>query len=426
MSNTRHATPGDPFRQERFASSYEQGLLANLVAKRCSVIDPAQDREAIWFAQWRSWNHGGLESLASEMLRRYDMPEWRASFGAMKPGLNALLEYLYRTLADICLSPGIGLGEVWESLDDYRRKWIGHLPVIAETAISRKVWKAMQYTRSQRTLTLIDGHARIGKSFAARAWCESTAGMARYVQVPSSSDEVGFFRVVGRSLGISSSLQMKAAEMRARIEDVLQGGDLMVVFDEAHYLWPQNWQRYATPSRVNWIMTALVNYNVPVALVTTPQFYTIQKRVENLTGWASEQFIGRIGHVERLPDKLSMADLETVAKAMMPGADDATLESLAAYAALSKKHLASIEAIVKRARWIADQAGRKEACSKDVQAAMKESAIPSDNALTESLSAARKTSRKHGRLVAASARPAPVADDDRALIDARRGGSVLV
>jgi hypothetical protein len=342
---------------------------------------------------------------------------------------DRMISALVADLERLCLDPRSALADVWEALDDYRGKWISERPPYAETAVSRSATAALEYTQSARTLALIDGPARIGKSFSARAFCEESAGLARYVQVPCSNDESSFFRAIGQSLGVSSSLQLKAAEMRARVEEVLQAGDLMLLLDEAHYLWPQQWQRYASPSRVNWIMTALVNCNVPVALVTTPQFYASQQRVERLTGWTSEQFIGRIGHVERLPNKLGRADLVKVAEALLPAADTATWGALAAYADLSKKHLASIEAISKRAAWLASQDGKQSATAAYVRRAMKESVIPSDTALAESLAPARQARRntfarlpREARGYAAATGPSiPMVDDSRSLITEPRG-----
>lgn len=235
-----------------------------------------------------------------------------------------MAQLLENEISDTCLNPARGLGEVWEALDNYRAKWISELPAQVETCIGKRVADALEYAQETRSLVLIDGPARIGKSFSARAWCERTAGLARYVQVPCSNDDAGFFRAIGRALGVSASLQLKASEIRNRIEDVLQSGDLMLVLDESQYAWSQSWQRYAMPMRVNWILQALVNFNVPVALVTTPIFYSAQKRVEDLTGWTSSQLIGRIGHVERLPDRLGRADLVKVAKALLPACDGAT------------------------------------------------------------------------------------------------------
>src|ERR1039458_1878353 len=74
MSSTRHAKEGSTLRQERFASSFEQGLLANLVAKRCTAIEQPEARAAIWFAQWRSWSQGGLGRLVHEMRDALKLP----------------------------------------------------------------------------------------------------------------------------------------------------------------------------------------------------------------------------------------------------------------------------------------------------------------------------------------------------------------
>jgi hypothetical protein len=398
MSSTRHAKEGSRLRQERFASSFEQGLLANLVGKRCAAIEQPEARAAIWFTQWRSWSQGGLARFLSGMHQALKLP-------AIEP--DSMREWV-ESLQMMCLDPQCGVDgttqedsygdtapvyqEDWAHLKSYRSKWVSDLPTLTETSICRRVFEALDYTRDARTLTLIDGPARIGKSFSARAWCERTAGLARYVQVPCSNDDIGFFRAIGKALGVSASLQLKASEIRNRIEEVLQHGDLMLVLDESQYCWPQSWQRYAMPSRVNWILQALVNFNVPVALVTTPLFYSSQKRVEELTGWTSEQLIGRIGHVERLPNKLGRVDLVKVAKALLPAAE-AAWGALAAYADVSKKHLASIEAIAKRAAWLASQDGEQSATAAYVRRAMKESVIPSDTALAESLARARKSRR---------------------------------
>jgi hypothetical protein len=343
-----------------------------------------------------------------------------------------LAQCLVNEISDTCLNPTRGLGAVWEALDNYRAKWISELPAHVETCIGKRVADALEYAQETRSLVLIDGPARIGKSFSARAWCERTAGLARYVQVPCSNDDAGFFRAIGRALGVSASLQLKASEIRNRIEDVLQSGDLMLVLDESQYCWPQSWQRYAMPMRVNWVLQALVNFNVPVVLVTTPIFYSAQKRVEDLTGWTSSQLIGRIGHVERLPDRLGRADLVKVAKALLPACDGATWGALAAYAALSKKHLASIEAIAKRATWLASQDGKQSASAADVRRAMRESIIPSDTALADSLAPGRQARRgtvarlpRMARGYAAATGPSvPMVDDPGTLITEPRGSLV--
>ena len=83
-----------------------------------------------------------------------------------------------------------------------------------------------------------------------------------------------------RGSAVSINLKSKALELRVRVEDALHSGDLMLVADEAHFLWPVGRLRHCVPGRVNWINTALANFDVPVALIITPQFYVAQKAVE--------------------------------------------------------------------------------------------------------------------------------------------------
>jgi len=159
---------------------------------------------------------------------------------------------------------------------------------------------------------------------------------------------------------------------------------LMLVLDEAHYLWPQYLRGYALPSRINFVTTQLANQGVATALIVTPQFHQAQARIERLTGWTSEQFLGRIGHLEKLPDRLERKDLMAVAGALLPDSDAKTLGAVAAYAELSQKHLASIESIATRAAWLAQKDGRAIVTSGDVAKAVHES-LRSDPALAREL-----------------------------------------
>src|ERR1039458_8833822 len=95
MSSTRHAKEGSTLRQERFASSIKQGLLANLVAKRCATLERTESKAAVWFAQWRSWQPGGLVRLLREMPQSFGLP---ALEGDSEP------EYV-KGLERMCLDP---------------------------------------------------------------------------------------------------------------------------------------------------------------------------------------------------------------------------------------------------------------------------------------------------------------------------------
>jgi len=178
----------------------------------------------------------------------------------------------------------------------------------------------------------------------------------------------------------------EAQELRARISDVMQTGHLMLVIDEAHYLFPQTDVRRALPNRVNWMLTELVNFGVAVALISTPQFTASQRVIEKTTHWASEQLIGRIARYTRLPDRLDQEDLEAVARFHLPEGDKKSIAALVAYAQASRKYLAGIEHATKAARYEAQLQGRKKVTFDDIKRAIATSVMPSDAALQEALS----------------------------------------
>lgn len=413
MNNTRTAKPGTPLRQERFASSYQSGLLANLVAKRCAQIEDASERAAIWFLQWLSWQPGGLAAHVKDI------------FPADCLKLNPVNE-LEKELFETCLSSELQPHNdpEWKLAAAYRQRWIQNHSGGVETIIGARMAKAFDYARETRCLVLVDGLARIGKTFSARAYCELSAGLARYVQVPYSNDDTTFFRTIGRALGVSTSLQLKATEIRTRVEDVLQRGDLALIFDEAAWLFPQTGRHYSLPARVNWLTTALLNFGVPVVLIVTEQFHISQKRVETQTGWASDQFTGRTGHVERLPEVLPMSDLIAVAGAVFPEGDAKSWRALAAYADLSKTRLAAIEALANRARWHARQSGRAAATPADLSRAIQESILPGDPRIKPIAATPRQN--RSARATLSPARRDPGAEADRIgnrLISTRPGAS---
>lgn len=308
---------------------------------------------------------------------------------------------LPQLLAELCLKPEplSSLAPRWfarliETLRDYQSAWIAERSAGAViTSLGSKVFETLDYALESRCLVLLDGLARTGKTHAVKAWCDLHPGRARYVQVPSSSDDIGFFRAIAKSLGVSINQNSKAQQLRDRVEEVLQGGDLMVVFDEAHYLWPQSKYRDALPARVNWIMTALVNHGVPVGLATTPQFMLSQKQVEKKTAWTSQQFIGRIGHYEKLPDALTVEDCKAVASAIFPDGCAKSIDLLACYAQTSDKYLAAIQIAVTRARFLASKAGRDNVAFSDLKEAIQGSAIPSDKGLALALAESGRPKR---------------------------------
>ena len=140
-------------------------------------------------------------------------------------------------LLSLCLDPALPVadGSPWyfptliETLREVQSKWIAEHSAGAITGIGERVGNALDYALESRRFVIIDGLPRIGKSHAAKAWCNAYPGRARYVELQSSYDEMSFLRAIAKALGVSNRLNSKVQDLRSRIEDTLQPGHLVLV-----------------------------------------------------------------------------------------------------------------------------------------------------------------------------------------------------
>ena len=128
-------------------------------------------------------------------------------------------------------------------------------------------------------------------------------GTARFVSLPKGiTNKTTAFREIAKALGIASTYARTAQRnMQARIEDVLKRSRLMLVVDEAHFVFNQSRRMYSRPELVDWIDTAICNSGVPIALVTTPQFIVCMTRAADQVEWNYRQFRRRVKRWTKLP-----------------------------------------------------------------------------------------------------------------------------
>jgi hypothetical protein len=267
---------------------------------------------------------------------------------------------------------------LFEYMDRWEKERLERLVI---TEVGRKVIEALDYAESQRCLALVEGFARTGKSYVAKAWCVARPGRRRYLSLTESTSDKEFFREIAKALRAASSYGFKGNELRERVNDILQLGHLSLVIDEAHFLWPTRNVREATPRRIEWVRTSLANHGVPVVMVATHQFTKAQQQIEKHTNWSSEQLVGRIAFCAKLPDRLDPKDIEAVARFHLPEAEPRSIKFLVDYVVASKKHLASIEHGVKAARHQAALAGRAKVTYADIMLGFNNTVLPSDRAL---------------------------------------------
>ena len=243
---------------------------------------------------------------------------------------------------------------------------------IAQTTISNRIFDDLDYMAHCQGLVVIEGDQRTGKSTAAKNWCDKHPGQAVYVKLGTGNDDATFFRSIAKALGTAASLVRKPTEMQMKIEDALQDGHLVLVLDEAHFLFAQTQRPRSAPSRLDWVRTALVDFKVGVALISTPQFERSCELYEKTLRWNAKQIKGRVKLHTILPTELPPEDLTAVARKMAPQASDSSLMRLVGFAQASDDYLAGIERLTQRAGFFASRDGREEASKDDIKRALDE------------------------------------------------------
>jgi hypothetical protein len=367
------------------AEIYLPGLNALEVSRRCSFLREEKHGPLLWMLQQRSWQPGGLRALAEELVAAFPsrVPYQRFTYRDVDA-----LGWLHRHLERACTSPSHSLdpaGErVWggdfiADLEAYRRGLVARAAArLCPTEVTLAVHEALDYAQaSPGSLTLCFGPPGVGKSAAARNWCEQRPGVARYIETPAVENERGFYSAVAEELGIPRGAAYNGQQTSLKIIDVLKTSRLTLVLDEAQRLWPQRKRPAQTPMRLLWL-TTLVNAGVPVGLVALPEFFRLQRALVKASGWSDAQFNRRLAMVKELPVQISETDLRRVACHHLPEAAPDCHELLVRYAQASKVNLSAITETIRAARFLARKSGRAEATFTDLQDAVAQIRAPMD------------------------------------------------
>lgn len=259
-----------------------------------------------------------------------------------------------------------------------------------QTAISRKIWATLDYAAASRGMVVLDGLEGRGKTEAVKAWCEINASRARFVSLKGITSKTAAFREIARSLGIASSYTRTAPEMQARIEDVLKRSKLLLVLDEAHFLFNQSRRMYSRPELIDWIDTAICNQGVGIALITTPQFIVCMTRAADQVEWNYRQFRRRVRRWVMLPKQNSEADITAVARSIFSGANESVIKHVVGYALLSKRDLSAIGDVATELRVMTGSDDLGKVTIAQAQQAIYEFLLPSDKAFLVGMEASRK------------------------------------
>jgi hypothetical protein len=278
------------------------------------------------------------------------------------------------------------------------------------TTIGREVFETLDHALAIGKMVVIEGDSGSGKTTAAEAWCAQHQGQARFVSLSGITHKTGFFHKLASAIGLAAS-NRKAIKMQIKVEEFFRRARLMLVIDEAHYLFRHQPRTNSSPELVDWVNTALVNHHVPVALICTDQFAKQKARVEKQTGWTSEQLEHRVKRYVKLPPTSTKEDLEAVAAKLLatkwnesqqawtvtgvtPQRD--FVKMVVGYALTCKMRLPAVTAMVEEARYQARKNGRTFIAATDLRSALLDYQIPSDEALQQAFEPLREPRRLDG------------------------------
>lgn len=258
-----------------------------------------------------------------------------------------------------------------------------------ETTITHKVWLSIDRAREvhlslspvPRHIVIVQGIEGVGKTSAAKTKCSLHLGEMRFVPLLGNVNLKDFFRSISRSCGLPHGENLKAEQMKTNVENFLRVSRMILVIDEAHRLFPDGNRVYAAPALMNWIYM-LSELKAPVVMLVTPQFATRMDIVENCTDWRSGQLKRRVRSYEKLPEKLTDGDLESIAKSRFPKASASIIDEVVGYAGSTRYPMDAIHNIAEDAYRLAADAKREHPIFADVLRAIDECARPTYTALT--------------------------------------------
>jgi hypothetical protein len=399
-----------------------RGIPGTAVAAKARLYGDPRKRSLLFFLQSLSLKEGGLRGVARRLLMKFP---------------TYCEDELTDLLVELCINPKLIIQfsdkravsedrsmllavKLADALREFQERYQTSIHAnFVLTTIGKEIFETLDYALAIGKMVVIEGESGSGKTTAAEAWYMQRQGQARFVSISGITHRTGFFRQVATAIGLSAA-KRKGSDMQGKVEEFFRKTRLMLVIDEAHYLWPQYHRSESSPELVDWINTALVNYNVPVALVCTDQFAKLKARVEKRTGWTSEQFEHRVKRYERLTSTPTKQDLEAVAAKLLARKWDARemkwnragpvpnpdfIKMIVGYALTCKMRLPAVAATVEEARYQARKAGRSNIIATDIRTAVLEYQIPSDEALRNAFQSAGPSARPAVATLQSNIRP---------------------
>lgn len=244
---------------------------------------------------------------------------------------------------------------------------------IASTRVAEMVFKRLDFAHTAHVPALILGDARIGKTKSVATWAAMYPGLARVVTTPSDDTMTAFYYAHADALGLDYTPSTSTKALKFDLEFIIANSGLLFLYDESHYLVPQNYTSKTPPARMNWVRSCVIDRGIGVAFFSTRQSYEISvRKYWKKTQYQFEQWLGRIAPPLILPDKLDSSELLASARANFPALDSDLLEIVVERCIVRGTGLQELGGAVRYAEFLAKRAGRTEPSLEDIDGAFEE------------------------------------------------------
>lgn len=320
---------------------------------------PSEDED--WQAYGRQKNFDAMSSAElKEGLRRFNRDYFVKGLSAVAAArLPQLLQDLCERPECSTLSPSY-FADFFPAFLDYMDRHAAKVrATLAQTAVADLVFKRLAFTRSSKLPALILGDSRLGKTRSVGTWATMHPGRARVVTAPCDEGMPAFYFAHAKALGMDYSHSTPIRKLKLEIEYIIEHSDLVFLYDEAHYIIPQNYTSMTPPARMNWVRGYLIDRGVGVAFFSTRQSYhNSMAKFAKKTHYQFDQWIGRITAPLILPTGIERTEVQAVACRMFPEVDADILTIVVERCIERKTGLQEIEGVVKYALELAGLAGR--------------------------------------------------------------------
>jgi hypothetical protein len=227
---------------------------------------------------------------------------------------------------------------------------------IAMTAVASRVFQEWEYAHQESVMVRIEGGSGFGKTEALEACCDMRLGISRSVRIPPGNSMADFLKAIGKAYGIDCSYGSQVLSLAEKVDYIIEHGGPFLVLDECAFLFPRSYSSTTAPARLEWVRAKILDRGLPLVLSSTPAKWNGDlARFVKTTGYTLEEFLGRNFLTVRLPESLSERDMIEVARIHFPELDRDALGYIATEAKLSENYLRAVEAVSKRARFIASR-----------------------------------------------------------------------